>query len=191
MPRRPRRVRRYLFNDVDHCIVGRCIGARCPCLCHVESLRLAHYNGQLVRRRGRVRGVMRNRKSVERAAPTAVASRGAEASTVRYHPGRDAGRGSALGLRIGDQRRARHSGRWGAVRRAEADMAGVGSRANRRTGTCVNLLRRNHPTSGMASATAARDAMKVCPGCKKQVKQPPHSKCDRCTNWCTCQKSPR
>ena len=33
-----RRVRRYVFNDVERCIAGRCIGGRCPCLCHVESL---------------------------------------------------------------------------------------------------------------------------------------------------------
>jgi hypothetical protein len=50
-------MRRYPFRDVDRCLAGRCIGARCPCLCHVEALRLAHDNGRLVRRRGRIPGV--------------------------------------------------------------------------------------------------------------------------------------
>jgi len=41
--RRAGDVKRYRYGDVD-----RCIGGRCPCLCHAESLRLAHYNGHLV-----------------------------------------------------------------------------------------------------------------------------------------------
>jgi hypothetical protein len=45
------------FSDIDRCIAGRCVGRFCPCLCHVESLRLAHYNGHLVLRRGRIPGV--------------------------------------------------------------------------------------------------------------------------------------
>jgi len=54
-------MRLFAFNDVERCIAGRCIGGRCPCLCHVESLRLAHYNGHLVRRRGRIPGVSSRR----------------------------------------------------------------------------------------------------------------------------------
>jgi hypothetical protein len=42
MPSRQRRVRRDAFNDVERCIAGHCIGQNCPCLCHVETLRLAH-----------------------------------------------------------------------------------------------------------------------------------------------------
>jgi len=52
-----RTVRRYVFKDIERCIAGHCVGGRCPCLCHVGSLRLAHYNGHLVRRRGRIPGV--------------------------------------------------------------------------------------------------------------------------------------
>jgi hypothetical protein len=55
--------RRKKSDDVDRCIVGRCIGRFCPCLCHVESLRLAHYNGHLVRRRGRIAGVSQWKKA--------------------------------------------------------------------------------------------------------------------------------
>jgi hypothetical protein len=50
-------------NDVDRCISGQCVGRNCPCLCHVESLRLAHYNGHLVRRRGRIPGVSPRKKA--------------------------------------------------------------------------------------------------------------------------------
>jgi len=50
------------MDDVNRCIAGRCIGRFCPCLCHVESLRLAHYNGHFVRRRERIRGVSPRRK---------------------------------------------------------------------------------------------------------------------------------
>jgi hypothetical protein len=63
-------VRRYRFNDVERCIAGRCVGARCPCLCHVESLRLAHYDGNLVRRRGRIRGVSLWRRGKGKKRPT-------------------------------------------------------------------------------------------------------------------------
>jgi len=49
-------------NDAERCISGRCVGRLCPCLCHVESLRLAHYNGHLVARRGRIKGVSPWRK---------------------------------------------------------------------------------------------------------------------------------
>jgi hypothetical protein len=58
-----RLMKRHPLNDIDRCLSGRCIGARCPCLCHVESLRLAHYDGVLVRRRGRIRGVSPWRKT--------------------------------------------------------------------------------------------------------------------------------
>jgi hypothetical protein len=53
----------YRSYDVERCISGRCIGKFCPCLCHVESLRLAHYNGQLVRRRGRIADVSPRNKA--------------------------------------------------------------------------------------------------------------------------------
>ena len=61
--RAPRKVSRYAYDDVDRCIAGRCVGWNCPCLCHVESLRVAHYNGHLVRRRGRIPGVSPRRKA--------------------------------------------------------------------------------------------------------------------------------
>jgi hypothetical protein len=44
-------------------VIPSCIGRNCPCLCHVETLRLAHYNGHVVRRRGRIPGVSPRRKS--------------------------------------------------------------------------------------------------------------------------------
>jgi hypothetical protein len=33
--------------------------------------------------------------------------------------------------------------------------------------------------------------MSRCPKCQKNVKQPLHSKCGRCSNCCTCQKEGR
>ena len=47
----------YPYRDIERCLAGRCIGRLCPCLCHVESLHLAHYDGRLVKRRGRIAGV--------------------------------------------------------------------------------------------------------------------------------------
>jgi len=67
---RDRSVKRYAFNDVERCMAGRCIGNRCPCLCHVKSLHLAHYNGQLVRRRGRIRSVSPKRNPKGKKNPT-------------------------------------------------------------------------------------------------------------------------
>ena len=55
--------RTYTYRDIERCLAGRCIGPLCPCLCHVESLHLAHYDGRLVRRRGRIRGVSPFRRS--------------------------------------------------------------------------------------------------------------------------------
>jgi hypothetical protein len=62
-------MKRRALNDIDLCLAGRCIGGRCPCLCHIETLHLAHYDGYLVRRRGRVRGVSPWKKARARRAP--------------------------------------------------------------------------------------------------------------------------
>jgi len=54
--RRPRARGRLPQDWVAACVAGRCIGSFCPCLCHCDSLGLAHYAGQLQRRRGRKPG---------------------------------------------------------------------------------------------------------------------------------------
>jgi hypothetical protein len=57
------RANRYPYTDVESCIVERCIGWNWPWLCHIETLRLAHFNGHFVQRRGRIAGVSKRKKA--------------------------------------------------------------------------------------------------------------------------------